>query len=256
MSTLLLRLAGPLQSWGYRSRYNDRDTGLEPSKSGVVGLLCCALGQDRAESPTRLAALRMHVRVDRQGTLLQDFHTAGGGVFRGSRNYFAPTSAGSKGKNPVVTQRHYLQDASFLVALEGDSDLLQTLARKLIDPEWPLALGRRSCPPSEPVLEAFCESDARTALLSHPLRLHPSRLPLRWNPGIQRYEPEVSKLPIRFVWECGPNDPGSELRRDVPLTWSDRLRREYGVRFVRSEIHQLTPEILTSPEPVRQEVVL
>jgi CRISPR-associated protein Cas5/CasD subtype I-E len=134
MSALLLRLAGPLQSWGYRSRFSDRDTGLEPTKSGVVGLLCCALGRPRAVSPADLAALRMHVRVDRQGTLLKDFHTAGGGIFRGCREYFAPTSSGTKGKNPVVTERHYLQDASFAVALEGDDDFLSNLEKQL---QWP-----------------------------------------------------------------------------------------------------------------------
>ena len=31
MSVLLLRLAGPMQSWGTRSRFSNRDTGLEPS---------------------------------------------------------------------------------------------------------------------------------------------------------------------------------------------------------------------------------
>src|SRR5687768_1134758 len=107
MSTLLLRLAGPLQSWGYRSRFSDRDTGLEPTKSGVIGLLCCALGQRRSADPEALAALKMHIRADREGTLLKDFHTAGGGSFRGSHDYFAPTSSGGKGKNPVVTERHY-----------------------------------------------------------------------------------------------------------------------------------------------------
>ena len=37
MSVLLLRLAGPMQSWGTRSRFGNRDTGLEPSRSGVIG---------------------------------------------------------------------------------------------------------------------------------------------------------------------------------------------------------------------------
>jgi len=43
MPTLLLRLAGPMQSWGLSSRFTIRDTSLEPSKSGVLGLLCAAL---------------------------------------------------------------------------------------------------------------------------------------------------------------------------------------------------------------------
>ena len=47
MSVLLMRLAGPMQSWGTQSRFGHRDTGTEPSKSGVIGLLCAALGWPR-----------------------------------------------------------------------------------------------------------------------------------------------------------------------------------------------------------------
>ena len=41
---LFLRLEGPLQSWGIRSRWDVRETQPEPTKSGVIGLLGCALG--------------------------------------------------------------------------------------------------------------------------------------------------------------------------------------------------------------------
>ena len=44
MSTLLLRLAGPMQSWGTDSKFDVRRTGREPSKSGVIGLVAAALG--------------------------------------------------------------------------------------------------------------------------------------------------------------------------------------------------------------------
>lgn len=43
MSTLLLRLAGPMQSWGTDSKFDVRRTGREPSKSGVIGLVAAAL---------------------------------------------------------------------------------------------------------------------------------------------------------------------------------------------------------------------
>ncbi|MEV7027174.1 CRISPR-associated protein Cas5, partial [Kitasatospora sp. NPDC093558] len=36
-AVLVLRLAGPLQSWGERSAFNRRDTPPQPTKSGVVG---------------------------------------------------------------------------------------------------------------------------------------------------------------------------------------------------------------------------
>lgn len=242
MSCLLLRLAGPLQSWGYRSRFSDRDTGLEPTKSGVIGLLCCALGRDRSESPADLAALPMHVRVDRPGRLLRDFHTAGGGVFRGSREYFAPTSSGKPRKDPVVTERYYLQDASFLVALEGAPEKLAELAKALQDPHWPLCLGRRSCPPAEPVFVGLAETDGKPALLDAPLRLHRRHLPPAQRNGAG---PSGGKpLSLRLVLECPKGDTSGEARRDVPVAWPDRLTREYTVRFVREETIQKVPEVL------------
>jgi CRISPR system Cascade subunit CasD len=243
MSSLLLRLAGPLQSWGYRSRFSDRDTGLEPTKSGVIGLLCCALGRRRSENPGDLAALRMHVRVDRQGSLLKDYHTAGGGTFRGSREYFPPSSSGGKGKNPVVTERHYLQDASFLVALEGDDGLLTNLAACLADPHWPLALGRRSCPPAEPVLVGLDGQEGRAALCDQPLRLHRRHLPTHWDETAGRHVPDLSPQRLRLVFECDGGDTAGEMRRDVPVAWADALAREYTIRFVREETIEKTPEV-------------
>ena len=72
MSTLLLRLAGPLQAWGYDSKFETRRTGREPSKSGVIGLLAAALGRKRDESIEDLRELRFGFRVDREGQLLHD----------------------------------------------------------------------------------------------------------------------------------------------------------------------------------------
>ena len=69
MKTLLMRLAGPMQSWGTQSQFRERDTGLEPSKSGVIGLLCAALGRPREESVADLAAL------DRKSTRLNSSHS-------------------------------------------------------------------------------------------------------------------------------------------------------------------------------------
>jgi CRISPR system Cascade subunit CasD len=66
---LLIPCVGPMQSWGTRSRFQERDTEREPSKSGLIGLICAALGRDRNETVEDLAALKMAVRVDREGKL-------------------------------------------------------------------------------------------------------------------------------------------------------------------------------------------
>lgn len=146
-ATLLLRLCGPLQSWGTQSRFNHRDTGREPSKSGVIGLLCAALGKPREERagdghlPLRaLASLRMGVRVDQAGSLLVDYHTA---------QQVAKTDGSIK--PAVLSWRHYLADACFLAGLEGPRDILLQLDAALRRPAWQLALGRKSCVPSLPV---------------------------------------------------------------------------------------------------------
>src|SRR5712692_7386423 len=140
MSTLLLRLAGPMQSWGTQSRFSIRDTGLEPSKSGVIGLLCAALGKPRAETLNdgwppleELAGLRMGVRVQQPGIPQTDYHTAGGTHRNGDK--YGVIKADGKSVGTVVSHRHYLADADFLVGLEGgDDDLLHRLDKALANP--------------------------------------------------------------------------------------------------------------------------
>jgi CRISPR system Cascade subunit CasD len=145
MATLLLQLVGPLQSWGTQSHYTHRDTGLEPSKSGVIGLLCAALGRGRSEPLADLAALRMGVRVDREGVVLRDYHTAQN-VMKAEHGPFRNL------KKTELSDRFYLADAAFLVGLEGsDLALLSHLQHRLQHPVWPLYLGRKAYVPGTPV---------------------------------------------------------------------------------------------------------
>lgn len=154
-AVLLLRLAGPLQSWGTRSQYNRRDTASEPTKSGLVGLLAAAQGRERGAPIDDLTALRLGVRVDQPGSLLRDYHTAAD--YRGrpllaaqtdKKGWQKPTS---KAKYTQQTYRFHLQDAVFLGAFLGPRPLLEDLDQALRAPVFPLALGRRSCPPAGPL---------------------------------------------------------------------------------------------------------
>lgn len=211
MWTVLLRLEAPLQSWGLESRFTERDTALEPTKSGVVGLAGCALGMSRDDQDwlAKLAALSMAVRVDRQGTILRDFHTAGAG----ERLH---TASGKSKKGPVVSNRYYLSDASFLVALGGEKELTGAIYEALGRPRWPLFLGRKACAPSAPVQVPGGHLEGR---VDEVLRAH--ALP-------EEVDPEP-----RLVLECGPDD--GVPRRDVPLSFSKDQRR-YSLRYVRSEL--------------------
>ena len=144
---LLFRLEGPLQSWGERSKGDYRDTADFPSKSGIVGLLSCALGLERedpeiAELNRQLSVI---VRADRTGELITDYHTVSTDMLLNAK--------GEKrsGAGTIVSHRGYLQDASFLVGVSGDRALLERLRGALDSPVWPVYLGRKSCVPSVPV---------------------------------------------------------------------------------------------------------
>ena len=144
---LLFRLEGPLQSWGERSKWDYRDTADFPSKSGIVGLLSCALGLERedpeiAELNRQLSVI---VRADRTGELITDYHTVSTDMLLNAK--------GEKrsGAGTIVSHRGYLQDASFLVGVNGDRALLERLRGALDSPVWPVYLGRKSCVPSVPV---------------------------------------------------------------------------------------------------------
>jgi len=185
---LLLRLEGPLQSWGGRSRWDVRDTQTEPTKSGVVGLLGCALGYptgDRRLQDELDAGLRFGVRVEHPGRVLEDYQTV---------TDFLPTADGRYKHSGVavgasldkirsdpdarpatiVSPRFYLEDAAFLVGLEATgaapSGLLERCADALRRPVWPLFLGRKACVPTRPILEQLTSDydDLEIALRHHP----------------------------------------------------------------------------------------
>ena len=196
MATLLLRLAAPLQAWGADSKFETRKTNREPTKSGVIGLLAAALGlrRDESEGLARLTGLRFGVRVEREGQLLVDYHTA----------------KTQDEKNSYVTYRHYLQDAVFLAGLESeDTALLQQLQDALQHPAFPLYLGRRSCPPALPLCLGLRQGSLQEVLHTEP-PLCPGKL-------------------CRMVLDADPQEPGAAVQRDVPVSF-DPHHRKYGYR--------------------------
>ncbi|SRR5258708_3302377 len=225
MPTLLLRLAGPMQSWGTTSRFDQRDTGKEPSKSGVVGLLAAALGIDRENwaDLEPLTRLSMGVRHDRPGVPKRDYQTA--------QNIISADS--SKMHETAVTTRDYLADAAFLVGLEGqDRSLIQRMHSALRDPVWPLALGRKSHVPSESI---WIENGLQDA----PLREVLARWP--WIGSQRKWEELPEKLLVSFEAEVG----SGVLKMDQPL--SSFAERRFGARFVRSEWIPFPQKVADAP---------
>lgn len=213
MHTLLLRLVGPMQSWGTASRFDHRDTGKEPSKSGVIGLLAAAMGIDRENwvDLAPLTHLSMGVRHDRPGLPKRDYQTA--------QNIISADH--SKIHETAVTTRDYIADAAFLVGLESDGHtLLAKCDEALRAPVWPLALGRKSYVPSEPI---WIDNGLQDASLKEALVRWP------WLGSLRKWEGLPEQLLVSFESEDG----SGVLKMDQPL--SSFAERRFGARYVRSE---------------------
>jgi CRISPR system Cascade subunit CasD len=230
MATLLLQCIAPLQAWGTQSNFSVRDTGREPSKSGVIGLLCAALGRPRAAPVDDLAQLLMGVRVDQEGQILRDFHTAGQGAADPYKG-FLQADGKTISKGTIISNRYYLADAAFLVGLEGDRRLLQTLHAALNNPQWALLLGRKACPPARPayLTDGLREEGLRDALESYP-----------WLGAKQKAHQRLAEQNqrLRLILEAAD---GPDMRRDHPLSFA-RDNRQFALRRLITDFTERMPD--------------
>jgi CRISPR system Cascade subunit CasD len=181
---LLLWLQAPLQSWGSDSKFGRRDTLNFPTKSGVMGLVCCALGHGGEQreflaefallKQTVISFVRTRQRQDEtvklpREPLLRDFHMVGSSYDDKDpwQTLLIPKTAEGKkavGGGTKITYRYYLQDAYFAVILEVPSDKAEMLANALQQPVWDLYLGRKSCVPTDFVFRGVFDSEAEATL--------------------------------------------------------------------------------------------
>ncbi|MCK9520836.1 MAG: type I-E CRISPR-associated protein Cas5/CasD [Dehalococcoidia bacterium] len=234
MSTLLLRLAGPMQSWGSGDRFGVRFTDREPSKSGVIGLVCAALGRPRSEPVDDLAALRMGVRVEREGRLMRDYHTTGGTHRKGDA-YLIATPAGKRTTGTILSTRYFLADADFLVGLEGEDALLEEIEAKLRAPKWQLSLGRKAFVPGLPPYLPGGGLRPGMPLLDA-LVGEPWPLPCADPP---RHGGENGSFPVRMVLEVEPAGSNT-VRTDQPLG-AAFAERTFGPRWVQTRFAHARP---------------
>ncbi len=171
MSYVLMWLEAPLQSWGFDSRYGNRDTLGFPTKSGLIGLILCAMGkggtqEDLMERFESLDLVLGEYPLVRQNhtVKLRDFHTVGNGYDEEDpwQNLMIPkTSDGSKAKNATgskLTYRSYLQDKAFAAALELPPGMEREICNALKNPVWTLYLGRKACLPTEIIYQGLFDS--------------------------------------------------------------------------------------------------
>ena len=190
-NTLFLWLEAPLQSWGERARWSVRDSASEPTKSGVVGLLACAMGLDQDDEIRALSQrLKVGVRCDHPGVLMKDYQTIQG---------------------PWGTQlsdRYYLCDAVYLIAIQSDdATLIAQLADAIQNPIWPIFLGRKSCIPCRPPFAGTGDYPTMQAALE----------------SVSVTSPQQGEtVQVRAVIECTPGE-GARRRDEI----DSRSRRTF-----------------------------
>jgi CRISPR system Cascade subunit CasD len=240
MTGLVLRLAGPLQSWGEHSTFADRDTVSYPTRSGLVGMFAGAMGLRRGEPLSRFDGLGLTVRVDWPGVPLTDFHTVGGGLPPART---VPTADGkhrSGDTGTLVSRRRYLSDAVFTVAVTGPDGLVTDIGNSLKSPFWQTYLGRRSCPPDQPLL-------LRTGVTDPEAHLR-GRVPLPRRgrrPGSGQHT-KADFFDVEFLTETHATDTEAVATlHDVPLNFG-KLDRRYQRRTVRRDVVRFEPGLVYS----------
>jgi len=199
---LILRLEGPLQAWGERARWNQRDTAFMPTKSALVGLIACAMGLPRGDAAIidLFESLTVAVRADRPGIMMTDYHTVTGIIRTADGKQRGKVGADST----VQSWRQYLQDASFLVAITADEATLSRCCEALADPVWPVCLGRKSCIPTRPVLVGITR---KYASLENVMQDYPAG-------------ERADKAPVMYEIDSPEN---GYLRQDVPTAAPGRI---------------------------------
>jgi CRISPR system Cascade subunit CasD len=154
MTTILLRLEGPLQAWGTPGAAEIRRTHNMPQKRAVLGLIRAAKGLARAETWPELEALDFQVLVLKRPRRMWDFGTMANAI----------SADGTFIHQQGTQQKEYLADAAFLVALEGAAALIHEVQVALERPVFLIGLGRRDCVPSYPIFWGVSEISVSDAL--------------------------------------------------------------------------------------------
>jgi CRISPR system Cascade subunit CasD len=156
-----MNLKAPLMSWGEFSRYSDRTTLDHPSKSAIIGIICCAKGIRMKDEPDKVQELSKKIKVSsytiKKGSECRDFQSIGTNYDKNDpierRYLLRKKNVGTIADCPTkIFNKMYLEDAHFIVDLEiDDFATAESIQESLISPVWSLYLGRKCCIPSQPI---------------------------------------------------------------------------------------------------------
>ena len=221
---MLLWFESPLQSWGADSKFSRRDTLEFPTKSGVLGLVLCAMGAsgEQKDLLARFSNLKQTVlsfQYDRD-SLLHDFQMIGSGYDsknKWQKNFIPKKADGDVPTNSdgtKLTHRYYLQNAVFAVLLEVPADLTETIANALQNPVYPIYLGRRCCVPTDFVYqgEFASENEAEQAAKEYAAKKSELR-----NENLPDYAKKSLSLNFKVIDGDFPEKGDVFTLNDVPI---------------------------------------
>ncbi|NHQ60664.1 type I-E CRISPR-associated protein Cas5/CasD [Chlorobium sp. BLA1] len=227
---LLLWLEAPLQSWGSDSRFGRRGTLDFPTKSGVLGLLCCALGAggEQKELLQEMGSLSQTVlsfrRSKEREALLRDFHMVGSGYDDQNpwETLLIPKKSDGKaavGGGSKITYRYYLQDAAFAAILQIPVAKTAIIADALANPCWDIYLGRKCCVPTDFIYQGSFASESAAIVRAIEVA-------------------QEKKLVEDFRVLDGEHDGESIVLNDVPIQFGEnKLYRERRVTIITVDDH-------------------
>jgi CRISPR system Cascade subunit CasD len=212
---LVIRLSGGMQAWGLDSQYTYRNSGLFPTKSGILGLCCAAQGFDRGSvaenawltqvsscAMTTIAIPKLRSSGDKQTPIsvrrIEDFHTV------------ANTKTAKGDSKDALTYRQYICDAEFIVLLQMPRAFADNLMIYLENPKWGVWLGRKACIPSAPVFGGICENLDELS---------------------ERFLSGKSLKAFTYQQEVDGFPAGTDTLQDVPVNYSVD-NRAYGLRRI------------------------
>ncbi len=217
MKTILLKLKGPMQSWGTSSHFETRNTDYYPSKSALIGIIAASFGyrRDQEQKIKELNELDFALRIDQPGMLLRDYHIA--------KKY----KKTGEFERTYVTNRYYMEDAVFVVAISHANDRrVEEIYEALQHPYFSPFMGRRSCPVPLDFIIKMTEEDAVTALEK-----------LEWQ-AAEWYKKKYSDYRLEIYADKALIPQGiATMRKDYVISFSQK-ERKFGPRFeVRKSIN-------------------
>lgn len=206
---LVIRLYGPLASWGEVAVGESRHSADHPSRSALLGLLGAALGIRRDDAVGQQAlgdGYHFAIRLLRSGFPLRDYHTVQSPPQQRKVTYYTRRQelADKQKLGTLLSAREYRCDSMAVVAIQATEDApfsLQELADFLKHPTFPLYLGRKSCPLAVPLYPQIIRSEtAKDALeqVNQPVM-------------VDLLDPELGNKPIE----------------DAKTSWPGRLDRQW-----------------------------